>query len=163
MLIGYPMNLYRDPDESHMFFHHKARLEYKILRILKDTVNVGKVIYKAHPDRLSEVKGMYESYADKIVVEKFEKVITNNNVLIFTYVSTTTFCYAINLPVPIILFNIKGTPWYNGMDSILSKRVAYVDCHYEGGVPYFKESDLVKALTEAKLKINLNVAEEITG
>jgi hypothetical protein len=163
MLIGYPMNLYRNPDEAYMFFNYKLHLEYKVIAALREIEEVEKVVYKAHPDRLPEIKGIYEDHVDEINTEKFERIVGKDVVLIFTYVSTTVFCYAINLPVPIVLIKIEGTPWYDAMDQTLSERVAFVDCHYVNGIPCFEKDRLRQSLIEAKSKINVDVAESITG
>ena len=65
--------------------------------------------------------------------------------------------------IPIILINVHGTPWYTGMIEKLSKRVAIINCSYNDGIQFLDEIELKNSFVEAKSKINLEVAADITG
>ena len=124
---------------------------------------VEDIVYKAHPEKAKEISTLYAPYVDRIVTKKFESYVDMGSILIFTYISTTTFAYALNLPIPIILINVDGTPWNTGMIEKLSKRVAIINCSYNNGIPFLDEIELKNSFIEAKSKINLEVAADITG
>jgi hypothetical protein len=161
MLMGYPMNLYRDLDEGYMFFDYKFRLEVYLAKTLHAFGHT--VVYKAHPDRLKEISGLMDDFVHEIIADPFEKVWRKAEVLIFTYVSTTTFCYALNLPIPIVLVEVEGsTPWYNDMKDLVEKRVAIVSAKIDSDID-LSNNEFIKAIDVAKDRVDLNIARQITG
>lgn len=159
--MGYPMNLYRDLDEGYMFFDYKFRLEVYLAKTLHAFGHT--VVYKAHPDRLKEISGLMDDFVHEIIADPFEKVWRKAEVLIFTYVSTTTFCYALNLPIPIVLVEVEGsTPWYNDMKELVEKRVAIVSAKIDSDVD-LSNNEFIKAIDVAKDRVDLNIARQITG
>jgi hypothetical protein len=161
MIMGYPMNLARYADDSYAFYYYKILLEHKLLSTIKDSGY--HVTYKAHPDRLNEVKSIMDDVSDNIIKLPFEDVVEESGILIFTYVHTTTFCYALNLPIPIVLVESPGTPWYQDIRNTLEKRVAIVKTHVSNNEIIVDNDKLIDAIRVSKNRINLHVAKEITG
>ena len=64
---------------------------------------------KAHPDRLLELGDIYHGIAKKVIAEKFEDVWHKAEAVIFTYATTTTFGFALNYPIPIVLIEAENT------------------------------------------------------
>ena len=124
MLMGYPMNAKRYTDDVNCFFHYKLKLELHLLKQLNKT-NFS-IAYKAHPDRLLELGDIYHGIAKKVIAEKFEDVWHKAEAVIFTYATTTTFGFALNYPIPIVLIEAKNTLWYPERKKILNKRVAFL-------------------------------------
>jgi hypothetical protein len=84
-------------------------------------------------------------------------------VLVFTYVTTSTFGYALNLSIPIVLIEMPGTPWYKNMREIIEKRVEIIQVQMTNGRISIDRDKLVNAINASRSKINLDVAKEITG
>jgi hypothetical protein len=161
LLIGYPMGLARYPDDSYLFFNYRIKLEYTLSSMLK---SCGYLLdYKAHPDRLKEIESVMSNVSNEIIEKPFEEVWQDADVLIFTYVPTTTFCFALNLPIPIVLIEIQGTPWYKNMRKSLEERVAIVKANITDGEISVDKNDLINAISISKNRVNLSVAEGITG
>jgi hypothetical protein len=103
MIMGYPANSNRYASENGLFFYQKVDLEYRLINFLKN--NGYYVIYKAHPDRLREVQGLFNNLVDEYIIEKFENVWHKADVFIFTYTSTSTFGYSLVTNRPILLLD----------------------------------------------------------
>jgi hypothetical protein len=104
-----------------------------------------------------------DDVSDNIIKLPFEDVVEESGILIFTYVHTTTFCYALNLPIPIVLVESPGTPWYQDIRNTLEKRVAIVKTHVSNNEIIVDNDKLIDAIRVSKNRINLHVAKEITG
>jgi hypothetical protein len=161
MIMGYPMNLSRHPDDSYHFFHYKLGLEYTIAKKLK--YSGYDVIYKAHPDRLNEIKSIMDNVSSKVVEQRFEDIWQEASVLVFTYIPTTTFCYALNLPIPIVFVEMDDTPWYKNMREIVEGRISIIKASMQGNILSVDKNDLTASIKEAQNKVNLLNAERVTG
>jgi len=160
MLMGYPMNLtrYATPYD---FFYYKLPLEHMLAEIFK--IAGFSVCYKVHPDRLKEAGSIMNGVTDKFESLPFEEVWRNAGVLVFTYISTTTFGYALNLPVPIVIIEVPGVPWYKNMRELVENRAAIVQANISGGRINVDHNELISAIDIAKSRINLDIAKEIIG
>jgi len=105
MIMGYPHNSTRYTDEKGLFSIFKIDLEYRLIRFLKD--KGYRVIYKAHPDRLKEVSGVFNDFVDEIVSEPFEDSWKKADAFIFTHTGTTTFGYSLSLGKRVVLINLE--------------------------------------------------------
>ena len=159
MLMGYPMNSKRYVDDVYHFFHYKLKLEIHLLNELKKTSN--NIIYKAHPDRINELGNIMKQDSVNIISEKFENVWKQAGVLIFTYVTTTTFGFAIQLPVPIILIAPESTKWIKERKKILEKRVVLISNSDENNYMKINKLNLENAIKLAKKRVDLNVAKKL--
>ena len=121
------------------------------------------VSYKAHPDRLKEIQSIMSCVSDKVVELPFEDVWREAGVLIFTYLPTTTFCYALNLPMPIVFVEMPDTPWYKNMRNIVEKRVSILTVKVIDEKFIIDKRELFGAIDEAYNKVRQDVSTEITG
>ena len=85
--------------------------------------NGFEVVYKAHPDRLQEIKGLFESQADEYNAEPFEKVWNSVDAYVFTDTASTTFGFSLATNKDIFLFNNAADERNPYLDSLLKKRV----------------------------------------
>ena len=108
MIMGYPHNSTRYTDEKGLFSIFKIDLEYRLIRFLKDSGY--RVIYKAHPDRLKEINGVFNDFVDDIISEPFEDSWQKSDAFIFTHTGTTTFGYSLSLGKRIVLINLEKCP-----------------------------------------------------
>jgi hypothetical protein len=124
MLIGFPMSCSRMTDEAALFFYPRVNIEYDLLILLKQMGLY--VIYKAHPDRVDEVKGLFDVLVDEVVIDPFEKVYNKADAFIFTYTSTTTFSFSLTTNKKVILIDVDTNPVDSQLRDDLSKRVCCV-------------------------------------
>ena len=116
-------------------------MEYRLITTLK---NFGYyVVYKAHPDRIKEIEGLFNDVVDEVITESFEKVWQGSDLLIFTYTSTTTFGYALTTNLPIILVDsaqkFRDKKEYDDMSS----RVNLVKTSFNDNMRISFDSDLL--------------------
>ena len=124
MVIGYPMTPYRPMEEVGLFFYIRLEFEHRLMTELK---NKGyRVLYKAHPDRLSEITGFFEDLVDEFLVEPFERVWDKADALIYGLTSTSTFGYGLCTNLPITLIDIDGTLWNKKQKKHLKGRISFV-------------------------------------
>jgi hypothetical protein len=163
MLIGFPHNSLRYTNESASFFYPKLDLEIKICKLLKR--HGYDVIYKTHPDRFTEVSGIFDGIVKEVVKDRFEEVWSIADALLFTHTSTTTFGYAVNLNRKIILFDygeyIKGN---DALKDAFYKRV----CSIPAKVDYnarviFNEQDVLSCLSPNYNPIDFSYPEKVFG
>ncbi len=129
MLIGFPLNSYRYSYENNLFFYKMISLEYRLIIALKKAGYY--VLYKAHPDRLNEIEGIFNDTVDEYIPHPFETVWQKADMLLFTYTSTTTFGYALTTNLPILLVDSakknRDTDDYKLMQSRIKILPAKVD------------------------------------
>ena len=120
------------------------------------------VIYKAHPDRLVEVKGIFEGYADKVLTsERFEDVYSMADCVLFSHAYTTTFGFALLTKLPAVLFVTKGESWFPRVFDLLKKRVSVVSTTPDdSGRLEFNEKDLLSAVEKSVHNISYEILEE---
>ena len=159
MILGYPMNSKRYVDDVYHFFHYKLKLELHLINELKKTSR--NIIYKAHPDRIQELGSIFKNEQIQVVTDKFEKVWHKAEALIFSYVTTSTFGFAIHLPVPIILINLKSTKWIEERKNLLEQRVAFISNCDGDSFNNLNIENIEKALRIAKERVNLDIAKKI--
>ena len=161
MLMGYPMNITRYTDEAYLFFNYKLKLELHLINQLKKTRY--HILYKVHPDRFFEIGNIYKNENIEIVKEKFENIWHHAEVLIFTYTSSTTFGFALDCPVPIILIESEGTPWIKGRRNVLKRRAAILTLSNNNNYNTISDTKLKLAIKEAKKKANLYKTKRLIG
>ncbi|MDC1536834.1 hypothetical protein N8516_06685 [Candidatus Thioglobus sp.] len=143
MLVGFPFDPSRYDIENNLFFYKILLLEYQLIKTLKDEGYY--VIYKAHPERLSEVQGLFNDLVNEYLSEPFELVWRSADLILFTYTSTTTFGFALTTSLPIIL-----------IDSATDNRDRKERKQMEGRV------NIVDAKVDAKMKIVFNKEDLIS-
>ena len=144
------MNTKRYIADSYCFFLYKIKLELYLLKLLKKTGY--HTIYKAHPDRLKELSNTILPYADEIETDKFEKVWKKSDSVLYTYTTTSTFGYAINCKIPIILVDLLNTNYNKKLKKVLQKRVSFIkDVNYKS-FNGLSEETLKTAIYQSKEK-----------
>ena len=161
MLMGYPYNTIRYTDDVFCFFNFRLKLEIEVLKVLKQTDY--NIIYKAHPDRFLELGSLMNEKKINVVSKRFESVWNEADVLIFTYATTTTFGFAINCPIPIVLINMDTTPWIRERKKILEKRVAFISKSSKKNSKEINIEELSKAISLAKKRVNIEAIKCLTG
>ena len=134
-------------------------MEYRLISLLKS--NNKRVIYKAHPERLKAVQGVFDNIVDEINIDPFEEVWDKANTLIFTYSSTTTFGYALTTNIPIILLDSDNE--LRDVDDmlLLDKRVNRVITNISNDTKInFSEESFFRALKSPN-KISFDYVEDI--
>jgi hypothetical protein len=153
MLMGFPMKSHRFLDEPAMDFIFKVSLELRLARFLKN--NGFRVIYKAHPERAKAVFGVFESEVSKCIYSKFEDVLDEADVILFTYPSTTTFGYALNSNKNLVLINMENNSWDASAFTHLGSRVNMVPAGLDKqNRVVFNEEKLLEALRLNSNKID---------
>jgi hypothetical protein len=152
MIMGYPYNSSRYTDERGMFFLSKIDLERRL--ILQISKLGFKVIYKGHPDRKAEIEGVFDDIVDEIDFSPFETSFQNADIIVFSYVSTTTFGYSLQTDKKILLIcdndnNINKTQW-----KILEKRVLLVKSNIDNNLKVcFDERVLEEKISSKKVEV----------
>ena len=90
-------------DRNYLFFYKMISLEYRIIIALKEAGY--HVLYKVHPDREQEAKGIFNNFVDEYIPKPFENTWQKADLLLFTYTSTTTFGHALTTNLPIVLID----------------------------------------------------------
>jgi len=148
MVVGYPYNERRYTDERGLYFIIRAKIESKILDYLKK-LNVVPV-YKVHPDRKLEACDIMRDYSEFFSFGKFEDECCKADVIIFTYVSTTTFGYSLKTNKKIILIeDIENNKDYQQWE-ILRNRVHTVDARIDEYGEYHFSIDKIRNLIFSK-------------
>ena len=159
MIMGYPMNAIRYTNEAYLFFHYKLNLELHLISQLKATdFNVK---YKAHPDRLLELGKIYEREECEIITDRFEKSWKQADALVFTYVSTTTFGFALSCPIPIVLIASDDVPWIKERKSILEERVSIIPLNNRYNLKQINAKKLKEGINDARRKVCYNTVKKI--
>ena len=151
MVMGYPMNSNRYTGDSCCFFHYKLKLEIHTLRALKQAGYY--TIYKTHPDRLMEVGNIFKKEADECIGKKFEKVWKKADALIFTYITTSAFGFALTTPLPILILDNKYTDWQIKRKNLLEQRVELLMSNYDSKNSNINSIKIRKSLNASRKKI----------
>ena len=120
MLIGFPMNQHRYDEIAGHFSLFHLDLELRLVRFLK--TQGLRVVYKVHPDRFEEARGVFEGLAHEICPEPFEKVYLDCDAYLFAHADTSTFGIALCTNKPVILINFDGKPWNSRPFELVCKR-----------------------------------------
>ena len=160
MLIGFPMNQNRYMDFPGHFSLFHLDLEIRLLVFIKQ--RGFKAIYKAHPDRLREVKGVFERFSDEIKAEAFEEVYDTCDAYLFAHTETSTFGIAVCTNKPIIVIEIEGKPWKGNAYELVSKRCRMVPARITNKCRIlFDEQALERALNGRIAEPNMEYLENM--
>ena len=158
MLIGTPANIFRYTDELGQFFYFKFALEFKIISLLKK--HGIHVVYKVHPDRKKEIKGLFENYVDEYVVTPFEKIWHKYDNYIFTDTASSTFGFSIATQKKIILLENNKELKNKKVDELVSSRIFKVKTDFNNDLKFsFNEKDLIDSI-KAKNHKDFSIVKE---
>jgi hypothetical protein len=157
MVIGYIIdNCVAIDAEYHTFARLYHQLE--IVKLLKGSGFY--VIYKPRFEMLTEIKGIFEAYADEVIIDRFEDVYHSADCLLFSAPYSTTFGFSLLTNKPIVLINIKGNPWYPRAFELVKERCAVVKAETVDGKIVFNEQDVLNAVQESINNINYDILYE---
>ncbi|MDO8463210.1 MAG: hypothetical protein Q7S96_02980 [bacterium] len=125
MVIGFPQNAQRKYTAAASLGLQQLDLELRIIEALRDA-GYG-VVYKAHPDRLAEVRGMFDGRAE-VLAEDFHTAHTHADAFVFGSMRTTAFPIALCTTKPIVALLVDGDPAPPFPDALalLARRVRIV-------------------------------------
>ncbi len=150
MIIGYPMNTIRYQYSAGDFFYFQLDLELRLATLLKK--KGFKVIYKAHPDNIDKIKGIFDEIVDEVLVEPFEQVYQLADAFFFGCLTSTTFGFAVNTNRPIYLFDIEGMQWNSGVYELIQRRCSIIPASFdELNRITFNQNFLIKKLSEKQV------------
>lgn len=160
MIIGFPMDDYMYAWLPERYTFSSLHLELRLVKLLKASGYY--VIYKAHPDRISEVEGIFEGYADKVFKkERFEDVYDMADCLLFSHAYTTTFGFSLLSKKPIVLINVTGETWFPKAFELLKKRCCIIDAEPDdSGRILLKSQDVIDAVGTSLKNIDYEILHE---
>jgi hypothetical protein len=160
MIIGFPMDDYMYAWLPERYTFSSLHLELRLVKLLKASGYY--VIYKAHPDRISEVEGIFEGYADKVFKkERFEDVYDMADCLLFSHAYTTTFGFSLLSKKPIVLINVTGETWFPKAFELLKKRCCIIDAEPDdSGRILFNDQDVIDAVGTSLNNIDYEILHE---
>jgi hypothetical protein len=158
MLVGMPMDDYLYPNIP---IHHcleYLHLELQLVRIMKSAGYY--VIYKAHPDRLEEIEGVFDNYVDMVITERFEDVFDQADCLVFSY-GGTSFGFALLTKKPIVCMNINDRLINPRVLESMKKRCSMIEPQLDySGRLIFKENEVINAVETSLVNINYDILHE---
>jgi len=151
MIVGYNHSFRRAPTDVALFFSPRLDVELRMAKVLMS--NGYDVIYKAHPEAPNEVDAIMRSSCQRVVRQPFIHIIDESDLLIFSYVSTTTFGEALMTETPIVVLEIEGQCWNASERVSLDSRCAWVKARLTNGLEIvFDPADLANAAMEAPMR-----------
>ena len=160
MIIGYPLTTIRYQYSAADYFYFQLDLELRLAKLLKS--NGYKVIYKAHPDTVDRVGGIFDNIVDEVLISPFEQTYQSADVLFFGCLTSTTFGYAVNTNKPIYLVDTEGQYWNNGVYDLIKKRCTLIKSNFnQYNRLIFNEDCILKKLKEKQLEPNYEYVQKL--
>ena len=147
MLIGYPMKPWREPTYQSggaIFWPMMLDLELRLVELLKESGY--EPVYKAHPDRIPEVRGIFEDKCE-VIYQPFRtkwrdssnlrrrwmaQIMAKMDILLFTTITTTAFSFALCTNRPIVALDLSfRQPFFPEPAELLKKRIKVVPAVYD--------------------------------
>jgi hypothetical protein len=148
VLIGFPMNTVRYPDDPSLFFYPKLRLELAIARSCERTNT--RLIYQPHPDRIGVVQKIIGNKVYRIWSGPIEQREHEIKTIIFSHPTTSVLGYFLFSGANIIIFDSGNVSWEPTMRELLEKRCHLISIkNYLGGHSGFPEAQFLEALQSA--------------
>ncbi|MDO8435679.1 MAG: hypothetical protein Q7S89_03315 [bacterium] len=125
MVVAFPHAPWRKPQGSGVFSPMHLDLELRLVRQL--CVAGFEVVYKAHPDRLREIEGIFDDGVT-VLTEDFQHVQDHADAYVFGSIRTTAFPIALctNKPIVGIIMNPEHPVPFSEALVLLEKRCAMV-------------------------------------
>lgn len=147
MLVGFPMNQVRYVSIPHgTFAPMQLDLELRLVQTLKK--GGYRIIYKAHPDRIEEVRGIFEKDVE-FITENFENVLDQADAFLFGDMSTSALNFALCTNKPVLLVcpgpedGFLPEPY-----ALFKKRCRVIDAHFdERNRILYDEKDILTILS----------------
>jgi hypothetical protein len=155
MIIGYPHNPWRKFHASAALSLMQLDVELRVVEALN--ANGYQVIYKAHPDRINEVSGIFEHTAE-FLGGYFEDCWHQADAYIFLGMRTTSFTHALYTNKPVFCFIMDDEcykPFPEVME-LLHKRCNFIAAKFdEKNRITFETNELLDALNKKPAQPNM--------
>ena len=159
MIIGYPYNQWRSIWVTGGFSLMRLDLELRLIGFLKKTGY--EILYKMHPYRIAEAKGIFESRV-RILKGFFENNLDKADAFLFPSITTTAFATALCTNKPIITFDLSFKlfePFRDAME-LFKKRCSIVSTKFdERNRIIFDEKQLLDVLSQKPGNANTEFIE----
>jgi len=106
---------------DHQIWPFYLHLTLSIGKVLKNISGLMSVI-KLRPERIKESEGVYDKVFDKCIIQPFEEIYDQADILIFPDISSTTFGFSLFTNLPIIIFSHNLKKIFQEAENDLSKR-----------------------------------------
>lgn len=159
MYIGYPHNQWRKHQAAGGLSLIHLDLELRIVDILAKSGY--DIFYKAHPDRISEVKGIFENKT-KVLGGYFQNYLDMADAFLFGSIRTTAFSIALCTNKPIIGFIMNDEPYkpFSEAMELLEKRCGFIHAKFdERNRMVFDKEELLTALSQKPTQPNTEFIE----
>ncbi len=107
MVVGFPMNSWRNANAAAGFALMQLHVELRIVDALRAAGYA--VLYKAHPDRLAEVRGVFDDRA-YVITEPIEHAHVLADAFVFGSMRTTAFPVALRTTKPVVAVLMDTEP-----------------------------------------------------
>jgi hypothetical protein len=132
MLLGFPLNQIRNYTMAGGFSLMRLDLELRIIESLEKSGY--RVIYKVHPDRRQEAKGLFQGFNNVEIWEGyFEDCLDQVDAFIFSHLRTTAFSSALCTNKPIISLRLEPEffkPLPEAQE-LLAKRCDFINAQFD--------------------------------
>lgn len=159
MYVGFPTDYNNYSYSSEINTMTYLNLE---MRIMKDLKKAGYyLIYKAHPDTLSQTRDLFTPFCDEIITEKFEDVWKKADCIFFGVPYSTTFGYTLMTNRPVVLMDLKTNYWHPSVYPLLEQRCSIVNMKLEeGGKLEYNSAEIAKAVEKSKDNLSYGLVKE---
>lgn len=148
MLIGFPTTDVFYPSFPAHHALSQFHLEISLMKLLRK--KGYRILYKTHPASIVDIKGVFDKYADEIVLEPFEAIYQKADCILFPHSRTSTFGFALLTSKPIVLINTENTMWHPDVIADLKKRCRIVNAKTdERDRICFDDKTFIDAIDEA--------------
>ena len=103
ILMGWPYGCPPSTQLPYQNDYDMLSIENSIIKLLIE--HNCDFTYKLHPDRADETFDLYKNKIDKFEYNKFEKIYSDYETIVFSYPHSTTFFYALEKLKNIIFFD----------------------------------------------------------
>jgi hypothetical protein len=126
MVVGFPIDYHYYPSLIENNSHAYAHLTLRLMRVLR--AHGYHVMYKAHPDTISETKGFFDSDADEIITENFTSCHDSADCLLYMQPYTTSFGFGMMTRIPVVVLNnTSSSYWHPEALELLKRRASFVN------------------------------------
>lgn len=158
MLIGYPMNNQRYAWSAGDYFAFQLDAELRLARLMREAGL--RVIYKVHPDRKQEARGLFEDEVDEVITTRFEDVWHLADAFIFGNIMTTVFNIAALTDRPLIALEVENYRWMPNVRQTCARRVRFIETRFgPGNRLEFDGAEVVRAVREAHATVDATYAQ----
>lgn len=158
MLVGFPIsNIFYPSFPSYNDFTN-IHLELNLIHVLKK--NGFEVLYKAHPDKLDAMQGLFDT-ADTILTAPFESVFQQADCILFSYSRTSTFGYAMLTTKPIVLIDLDNVMWHPAPYQLIQKRCNIIKAQTDAnGTVQFDSQEVLDAINTASQNLDYEIVHQ---